>query len=190
MFQPLEPIFPPLPPQESSFQPAGAANTIPSESYDFFAPLGEFGQPRRHYHQMRLLHHTIEAYDDLLATMPNGMPNVTPSSYSDVTTPRWAVRSNGTSGLVFFNNYQRLTEMPRKDGVQFSLTNAAQGLPDLVFPQTPVSVAANSWFAWPFRFPVAAGLLHVESASAQVCPWAKAWVTGHEIHRRSCQSCP
>ena len=39
--------------QESSFQPAGAANPMPSESYDFFAPLGEFGQPRRHYHQMR-----------------------------------------------------------------------------------------------------------------------------------------
>ena len=24
--------------------------------YDFFAPLGEFGQPRQHYHQMRRLH--------------------------------------------------------------------------------------------------------------------------------------
>ena len=39
--------------QESSFQPAGAPNPMPSESYDFFAPLGEFGQPRVHYHQMR-----------------------------------------------------------------------------------------------------------------------------------------
>ena len=46
--------------QESSFQPAGAANPMPSESYDFFAPLGEFGQPRRHYHQMRRLHNMIK----------------------------------------------------------------------------------------------------------------------------------
>ena len=33
--------------QESSFQPAGAANPMPSFSYDFFAPVGEFGQVRR-----------------------------------------------------------------------------------------------------------------------------------------------
>ncbi len=46
--------------QESSFQPAGAANPMPSESYDFFAPLGEFGQPRQHYHQMRRLHLLIQ----------------------------------------------------------------------------------------------------------------------------------
>ena len=35
--------------QESSFQPAGAANPMPSFSYDFYAPLGEFGQPRQHF---------------------------------------------------------------------------------------------------------------------------------------------
>ena len=40
--------------------PAGAQNPMPSESYDFFAPLGEFGQPRRHYHQMRRLHNMIK----------------------------------------------------------------------------------------------------------------------------------
>ena len=33
---------------------------MPSESYDFFAPLGEFGQPRRHYHQMRRLHNMVK----------------------------------------------------------------------------------------------------------------------------------
>jgi hypothetical protein len=117
---------------------------------------------------MRLLHHTIQTYDSLLATMPNAMPQIAPSSPSDVTTPRWAVRSNGTAGLVFFNNYQRLTDMPAKDGVQFALTKAAQGRPDLVFPAVPVSVQAGSWFMWPFRWPVAGGLLEIESASAQV----------------------
>ena len=42
--------------QESSFQPAGAQNPMNSMSYDFFAPLSEFGVPRAHYHQMRRLH--------------------------------------------------------------------------------------------------------------------------------------
>ena len=40
--------------QESSFElrTLGQPNPMPSESYDFFAPLGEFGQPRPHYHSM------------------------------------------------------------------------------------------------------------------------------------------
>jgi len=42
--------------QESSFEPAGSNNPMNSISYDFFAPLSEFGVPRRHYHSMRRLH--------------------------------------------------------------------------------------------------------------------------------------
>eukprot|EP01045_Picozoa_sp_COSAG04_P052079 COSAG04_NODE_22005_length_363_cov_0.761364_1_plen_113_part_01 len=58
--------------QESSFMPAGAQNPMPSESYDFFAPLGEFGQPRQHYHQMRRLHIMIQSWAPLLAnTLPS-----------------------------------------------------------------------------------------------------------------------
>lgn len=39
----------PIPTQ--SRQPAGAQNPMPSMSYDFFAPLGEFGQVRPHFHK-------------------------------------------------------------------------------------------------------------------------------------------
>lgn len=54
--------------QESSFQPAGAANPMPSISYDFFAPLGEFGQMRDHYHEMRRLHLFVESWGSVLAS--------------------------------------------------------------------------------------------------------------------------
>ena len=54
--------------QESSFQPAGAANPMPSITYDFFAPLGEFGQPRQHYHGMRRLHNTLRHFGAQVAS--------------------------------------------------------------------------------------------------------------------------
>merc|ERR1719408_243545 len=75
--------------QESSFQPAGAQNPMPSLSYDFFAPLGEFGQPRRHYHLMRRMHLFLNNFGHLLAPMATTQPQAGPV--------RWAVRSDGQS---------------------------------------------------------------------------------------------
>merc|ERR1719265_2497623 len=64
--------------QESSFQPAGAQNPMPSLSYDFFAPLGEFGQPRRHYHQMRRLHLFVQDIGSSLAATQLVVPKELP----------------------------------------------------------------------------------------------------------------
>jgi len=65
-----------------------------------------------------------------------------------LSTLRWAARSDGTSGYVFVNNYQRLQPMPVKPDVQFQLH-----LPggDLVFPSAPVMIPADEFFFWPFN---------------------------------------
>jgi hypothetical protein len=135
--------------QESGFQPAGAQNPMPSISYDFFAPLGEFGQPRRHYHQMRLLHLLVQGWGRDLAATTATPPLVVPSGAADNATLRWIVRANGTRGFVrparaepaisracclltrrpyvrislqvFVNNYQRLAALSPKNGVRFHL---------------------------------------------------------------------
>jgi beta-galactosidase len=60
--------------QESSFQPAGAQNPMPSITYDFFAPLGEFGQPRAHYHAMRRLHNTLRHFGPQVASTKTAWP--------------------------------------------------------------------------------------------------------------------
>ena len=87
--------------------PAGAQNPMPSYSYDFFAPLGEFGQPRQHYHDMRRLHLMLGDYGSALAAMPATLPS------SPVTSLQWSVRSNGTSGFLFVVNYERTPAWPR-----------------------------------------------------------------------------
>lgn len=167
--------------QESSFQPAGAANTLPSESYDFFAPLGEFGQPRLHYHQMRLTHHTIQTYASELASTVTQLPDVVPTGQNDTSTLRWAVRSNGTGGLIFVNNNARMLDMPAHNNVQFALGGAAGGLRNLTVPLVPFTVTANSWFSWPFRWSVADGL-QLEYASAQVGIGFSATVDGALVY--------
>ena len=147
--------------QESSFEPAGAHNPMPSQSYDFFGPLGEFGQPRRHFHAMRRLHLYLRDFGAQLAAMGAYTPRVVPASAgaADAGVLRWAVRSDGARGALFVNNYQRLQQMPAHRGVRFQL-NGAQlpgGGANLTVPSArspPLTVPAGAWFHWPFNFDV------------------------------------
>ncbi len=71
-----------------------------------------------------------------------------PTNKNDLTTLRWSVRSDGKSGYVFVNNYQRLQPMPAKTNVQFKL-NLPGG--EFIFPTKPVTIPADDFFFWPFN---------------------------------------
>jgi hypothetical protein len=76
-------------------------------SYDFQAPIGEFGKLRYHYHSLKLLHFFLESYGQVLAPQETVLPEtneqITPD---DISTLRYAVRSDGNSGFVFMHNFQ------------------------------------------------------------------------------------
>ena len=82
-------------------------HVVPKISYDFQAPLGEFGQVRESYRHLRRLHlfcHDFAAELVRAGTaLPEGAASVTPE---DVDTVRLAARARGDSGFLFFNNYQ------------------------------------------------------------------------------------
>jgi hypothetical protein len=118
------------------------------KSYDFNAPIGEFGQINPHYFWLRRLHLFLHDFGSSLATMPAFIPTNHVTKKSDTETLRWSVRSDGNSGYVFVNNYQRLQPMPAKTNVQFKL-NLPSG--ELIFPQKPVTIPAESFFFWPFN---------------------------------------
>ncbi|HEX2854550.1 MAG TPA: beta-galactosidase [Opitutaceae bacterium] len=130
-------------------------NDLPTKSYDFQAPLGEFGQIRLHYHTQRRLHLFLRDFGDRLAGMSTVLPEVRPAGKDDSTTLRWAARSNGTSGFVFVNNYERLKTLPGKTGVQFSLKRADGST--RTFPSEPVTVPSGAIFFWPFDFDLGHG---------------------------------
>ena len=126
----------------------GYPNDLPVKSYDFNAPIGEFGQLNPQYFWLRRLHLFLHDFGAPLAQMPATIPDLAPTNKNDFTTLRWAVRSDGNFGFVFVNNYQRLQPLPEKRGVQFKL-NLPGG--EFVFPQKPVTVPADAFFFWPFN---------------------------------------
>ena len=146
--------------QES--QATGYPNDLPVKTYDFNAPLGEYGQVNRQYFWLRRLHLFLQDFGSSLAQMPTTLPASRPANKDDLDTLRWAVRSDGTSGYVFVNNYQRLQPMPAKTNVQFKL-NLPGGT--LVFPSHPMTIPADAFFFWPFNIDL--GGARLDYATAQ-----------------------
>ncbi len=151
---------------ESQATPITNWNDMPVKNYDFQAPLGHYGQIRPHYHLLRRLHLFLRQWGPVLAGMPTFMPDKRPAGRDDVTTLRWAVRSDGDSGLVFVNNYERLGTLPAKEDVQFSL-NLPSG--SLKFPTEPVTIPADARFFWPFNFDLGYGVMLTWATAQPVC---------------------
>jgi len=86
--------------------------TVPRISYDFQAPLGEFGQFKPSFAGLRLVHLFLKDFGSLLAPMPVILPDDAASLTPENTfTPRFSVRTRGNSGFLFFCNYQDHVEM-------------------------------------------------------------------------------
>lgn len=80
---------------------------LPRINYDYQAPIGEFGQTRSSHRSLRLLHHFLRSYGDVLAPMRTILPaNAAGLKPEDVTTLRYAVRALGNRGFVFLHNFQ------------------------------------------------------------------------------------
>jgi hypothetical protein len=149
--------------QESSA--TGYANDLPVKSYDFNAPLGEFGQINPQYYWLRRLHLFLHDFGVPLAQMPPTLPDVRVANKIDFTTLRWSARSDGNSGYVFVNNYQRLQPLPAKPDVQFKL-NLPGG--EFVFPQKPVTIPADEFLFWPFNLDLG-GVKLIYATAQPIC---------------------
>lgn len=136
--------------QES--QDTGYPNDLPVKNYDFQAPLSSYGQPRQSYFALRPLHLFLQNFGSRLAPLPMFLPEKLPVSLDDTTTLRWACRSDGKSGFLFINNYQRIETLHAIENVQFKLC-----LPeaDIQLPSHPVTVPEGCYGFWPFHFDLA-----------------------------------
>ena len=80
---------------------------VPKISYDFQAPIGEFGLVRDSYRNLRILHTFLKDFGSVLAPMetilPEGYERITPDNRE---TLRYAVRMKDDSGFVFMTNFQ------------------------------------------------------------------------------------
>lgn len=94
---------------------------LPKISYDFQAPIGEFGQVRQSYKELIPLHFFLNNFGNLVAPMPVIIPETNPIVATDNQQLRYAVRSDGNAGFVFLHNYQDHSEMNDLAGLQLSI---------------------------------------------------------------------
>jgi beta-galactosidase len=94
----------------------------PKISYDFQAPIGEYGQVRPSYNRLKLLHFFINDFGHSLAHMATVLPaNAASVKPSDTSTLRFAVRTNGSSGYLFINNFQDQVQTEDHRGIAVTI---------------------------------------------------------------------
>jgi beta-galactosidase len=135
--------------QES--QATGYPNDVPVKSYDFQAPLSEFGEERASFRKMKVFQYFLNDFGAELAPMTVHTPDALPKSVDDFTVPRASVRSHGDAGFIFFNNYVRNYSMPVRQAAQFEIQ--LPGGP-LMVPRHPVEIPSGAYFIWPFNLRV------------------------------------
>ena len=117
-------------------------NDLPVKTYDFQAPLGEFGQKNPHYYMLRKLHLFMQDWGEVLAPMEATFPCPQDLKKGDDTALRWAVRSEPSpapskggelgSAYIFINNYERLQNLTAKRNVKLEACGVK--LPKLTIP--------------------------------------------------------
>ena len=129
---------------EVQTSPGTANNDLPVCTYDFQAPLGEFGQTYPQYYMLRPLHLFMHDWGEVLAPMEASFPAPQDIKKGADTELRWAVRSQAptagqpASGFIFINNYERLQNLTAKRNVRLEACGVK--FPTLTIPSGCMAV--------------------------------------------------
>lgn len=133
----------------------GYPNDYPILSYDFQAPLSEYGEVREWYELLNMLHMFVNDFGEEFAPMI-AVDSMNTVAVDDTTSLRYGMRTDGESGFVFVNHYQRLTELADIENVVINTGNVE-------FP--PIDVKGDVSFFMPFNMKMGESVL--EYATAQ-----------------------
>lgn len=150
--------------KQVSLQESVAADHVydlPTVSYDFRAPLGEFGQERDSYRKLREIHLFLHDFGPSLATMQAVLPAERPADAVDLETLRASFRGNGGSGFLFVNNHVRDYTTASHAAVQFAI-QLAHGR--MTVPAAPVQINSDQYFIWPVNMKIGSATLQYATA--------------------------
>jgi len=139
------------------------ANDLPEKSYDFVAPIGEFGDERESLLKLKTWNYFPADFGSLLAPMQPRKPDIVPIGPRDLSVPRIAARTSGQSGFLFVNNHVRGYAMPAREN--FQVTIKLPGDKSVTLPSKPITLPADAYFVWPFNMDLSG--LHLRFATAQ-----------------------
>lgn len=139
------------------------AYAYPKISYDFQAPIGEYGQVRPAYYRLKLIHYFLNEFSAQLAkdvtVLPSNAASLTPENVNDL---RYAVRTDGTSGFVFINNFQDNIKTEDKNDFRI-IVNTKHG--NLAIPEKGgISIKAGENMILPFNLDINGCMLRYTTA--------------------------
>jgi len=145
--------------QES--QATGYPNDLPVKSYDFQAPLGEFGQMNPSFRDLKTLHLFLADFGSSLASTISYLPSRMPVGKRDTSTPRVAARFEKDHGFLFINNYQRNYPLPSRQKFQVHLKTATG---EMTVPDRPTEIPTGAYIIWPVNLDLGGPVLEYSSA--------------------------
>ena len=84
----------------------GYPNDCPVLSYDFQAPISEYGEIRDHYRLLNMIHMFASDFGKMIAPM-EAVDSAKSVDRYDTSSLRYGMRTDGESGFVFVNHHQR-----------------------------------------------------------------------------------
>lgn len=118
----------------------------PTMSYDFQCAVGEYGETYSKYHEMKLIHYWLQDFGQQLCRTIPALPKKRPSGVKDVDTFRCMARTDGTSGYLFFNNYQRYVTNKNLEPLQVSI-KLNENI--VTIPNKPIAIPKDAAGVWP-----------------------------------------
>lgn len=143
---------------------SGYPNDCPILSYFEHTAISSYGETGETYRKLNLLHLFLHDFGSQLAPLPYVASQVHPKP-EDTCTLRYAMRTDGSKGFVFVNQYQRLHKMKPLEDVRLD-TGSVQ------FPVLKITDGAS--FILPFNIPL--GNVKLRYATAQLlCRTGDTW---------------
>ena len=113
-------------------------NDLPVKTYDFQAPLNEFGQKNPQYYLLRKLHLFMQDWGEVLAPMEASFPCQQDIEKGDDSFLRWSYRAKDCRAFIFINNYERLRNLSDKKNVKLEACGVK--LPQLTIPAGTICI--------------------------------------------------
>jgi beta-galactosidase len=149
---------------QSSFM-SDEAYGLPKISYDFQAPIGEYGQVREGFHRLKLLHFFVHDFGAQLAPMQTVLPaNAAQLKPQNITDLRYAARVKGSSGFLFINNFQDDTTMVAQKNIRISIKTKSGEI--MVPEKGGITLDSDENAVFPFNMDVSGA--HLNYATAQL----------------------
>lgn len=130
-------------------------------TYDFQAPLGEYGQVRPSYHNLKLIHSFLNDFGSDLATMQPVRPNPMVLNPTNTDSLRYVGRFNGNRGFLFMTTTQAWVKMRDMQNVQVRIK---MGKDSLLFPREPFTLKANTSPIFPINLDLNGATLRYSTA--------------------------